>query len=475
MPNPFFDVVSEGPPSGTDALTTTQDVTSEPTTSATSESTTDAPGTSTSASTGPHTTTEATTSEPESVCGDGVHNGTEECDDGNQVDTDACLSSCVTAKCGDEIVWKGHENCDDGDGDACPADCKSATCGNGMVDPGSGEDCDDGNLENTDGCLVGCLPATCGDGFLHAGVEECDDANTDNTDTCTTDCLDAECGDGFVEADDEACDDDNGSNEDACTNVCKLAECGDGFTQGSEQCDDGPDNSKCDKDCKPVDNMCNANGIIDATEECDPLAAPYSKTPGLCKDDCKIESCFRVKNTANEEQIFAQNTWLDACAMTENSTVVVTLLQEKNMVVYMAKGLKKGDWDPDNLTAGLATPDLEYDVQKHTRLVPMDRIVPGGPPKDMLMLTSNIAEPMKENNICYRSLGDGYGVAVFAQPALSHKPKLLVMGVKGGVTESQRVFPNFDVTREVSYHDAGMDVCSDIKPFLGTFLLSVLP
>ena len=49
------------------------------------------------------------------------------------------------------------------------------SCGNGMVD--IGEQCDDGDLDNTDACLVGCVNAACGDGFVQAGVEQCDDGN----------------------------------------------------------------------------------------------------------------------------------------------------------------------------------------------------------------------------------------------------------------------------------------------------------
>ncbi|MEZ4449127.1 MAG: DUF4215 domain-containing protein [Nannocystaceae bacterium] len=43
-----------------------------------------------------------------------VQAGVEECDDGNAVDTDACLSTCVAAKCGDGQVQEGVEECDDG-------------------------------------------------------------------------------------------------------------------------------------------------------------------------------------------------------------------------------------------------------------------------------------------------------------------------------------------------------------------------
>lgn len=48
-------------------------------------------------------------------------------------------------------------------------------CGNGVVD--SGEECDDGNLIDQDGCLATCVANVCGDTFRNAAVEECDGAD----------------------------------------------------------------------------------------------------------------------------------------------------------------------------------------------------------------------------------------------------------------------------------------------------------
>jgi len=45
-------------------------------------------------------------------------------------------------------------------------------CGNGVLD--AGEECDDGNLIDTDGCLSTCKLNVCGDSFLNLGVEECE-------------------------------------------------------------------------------------------------------------------------------------------------------------------------------------------------------------------------------------------------------------------------------------------------------------
>ena len=56
-------------------------------------------------------------------------------------------------------------------------------CGDGVVDPG--EDCDDMNDDNTDDCVEGCIDASCGDGFIHAVNEECDGAPPDG-ETCAS-------------------------------------------------------------------------------------------------------------------------------------------------------------------------------------------------------------------------------------------------------------------------------------------------
>lgn len=69
---------------------------------------------------------------------------------------------CFPAGCGNARL-DPDEACDDGNngaGDGCSADCKSnETCGNGIVDPVSGEECDDGPIgaaASHDGCASQC-------------------------------------------------------------------------------------------------------------------------------------------------------------------------------------------------------------------------------------------------------------------------------------------------------------------------------
>ena len=80
------------------------------------------------------------------VCGDGLEDGAEQCDDGNQIDEDSCTNQCMDAICGDGLVQMDEEQCDDGVDNgvdkACLGNCEQNICGDG--NPGPDETCDDG-------------------------------------------------------------------------------------------------------------------------------------------------------------------------------------------------------------------------------------------------------------------------------------------------------------------------------------------
>lgn len=61
----------------------------------------------------------------------------------------------------------------------------SEYCGDGVVN--GDEECDDGNESPDDGCNNSCALGRCGDGELQAG-EACDDDNADDDDGCTQAC-----------------------------------------------------------------------------------------------------------------------------------------------------------------------------------------------------------------------------------------------------------------------------------------------
>jgi len=128
-------------------------------------------------------------------------------------------------------------------------------CGNGTVE--SGEQCDDGDLNNYNGCSTGCQilsgwsctgsPSVCHEGCGNGRLqpefgEQCDDQNTQDGDGCSRVCTIEQ---GWVCTEEPSrchC------GETAAK--CGLSECGNGVLNPGEECDDGPD---------PQLDACNAN------------------------------------------------------------------------------------------------------------------------------------------------------------------------------------------------------------------------
>ncbi|HEX8111282.1 MAG TPA: DUF4215 domain-containing protein [Kofleriaceae bacterium] len=71
----------------------------------------------------------------QTVCGDSVKEGSEQCDDGNLIPFDGCSPTCAIEP-------------------VCAGGVCSATCGDGLMFPG--EECDDGNRVDGDGCDHNC-------------------------------------------------------------------------------------------------------------------------------------------------------------------------------------------------------------------------------------------------------------------------------------------------------------------------------
>ncbi len=166
-----------------------------------------------------------------SVCGDGVRDSDEACDDGNAVGGDGCAADCHSVDPGFSCTPAGQP---------CH---RVARCGDGVAVPP--ELCDDGNTTAGDGCSdtckveLGwkcngspsqCTKTTCGDGVTE-GAESCDDGNTTPFDGCSADCQNepdcktgascvSRCGDGIVV--NEACDDGNNVSGDGCSADCKI-------------------------------------------------------------------------------------------------------------------------------------------------------------------------------------------------------------------------------------------------------------
>jgi cysteine-rich repeat protein len=159
---------------------------------------------------------------------------------------------------------------------------KTAVCGNGIVEPG--EECDDGNTNNCDGCSNQCTLVTgCGDGVL-CPPEQCDDGNTMSCDGCSAMCtieIGLRCGDGIINtACGEQCDPPVPGR---CDAQCqRIPYCGDGIVDPGEQCDDGNANNcdGCKSDCtKGTDSCPTCTPDANDRNECLPCTAPVDCDP----------------------------------------------------------------------------------------------------------------------------------------------------------------------------------------------------
>lgn len=123
------------------------------------------------------------------------------------------LYPCLAARCGDWIVDVG-EQCDPlfHPGDTCTPNCTAVVCGDGLKQ--GSEECDDGNTTPGDGCSATCKnePFVCGNGTLEP-LEICDDSDSAGGDGCSASCLSNEtCGNGVVDTiRGEQCDDGGGA------------------------------------------------------------------------------------------------------------------------------------------------------------------------------------------------------------------------------------------------------------------------
>ncbi len=121
-------------------------------------------------------------------CGDGIIAGSEECDDGNSNAGDGCSATCALEEgfaCQKSVPGAGSSS----------SVCHRTTCGDGVRE--GTEQCDDGNVVPYDGCgttckrepacVGGACSGVCGDGIVFPG-EACDDGNTRDGDGCSATC-----------------------------------------------------------------------------------------------------------------------------------------------------------------------------------------------------------------------------------------------------------------------------------------------
>jgi len=205
------------------------------------------------------------------ICGDGIRDPGEGCDDGNTVAGDGCSAVCQVEICANGILDPG-EGCDDGNstsGDGCSASCQLEACGNGVLD--AGEQCDDGNTLGGDGCSAICRREVCGNSTVDPG-EGCDDGNTTSGDGCSATCQREICGNGVLDAG-EQCDDGNALGGDGCSATCRREVCGNRIVDPGEGCDDG--NTTSGDGCSATCQVEIASPVVTGAEDA------FSGTPYL--------------------------------------------------------------------------------------------------------------------------------------------------------------------------------------------------
>lgn len=227
----------------TPSLTPTPTITATPTETATRTPTGTATGTPTQTAT--RTITATPTITPIPVCGDGVRQPEEQCDDGNFIDCDGCDSNCTITACGNGIQC-APEACDDGNMDG--GDCCSAKC----------------DFAAPDG-------VPCSDGTICSAAAVCRAGSCDTSPTCD---------------DDNPCTDETCHPATGCSYVNNTAPCEDGiFCNGEDACVGGA----CEHSGDPCAGRPECQDVCN--EELESCLVPVGTE---CSDDenpCTIDEC----------------------------------------------------------------------------------------------------------------------------------------------------------------------------------------
>lgn len=283
---------------------------------------------------------------PPAVCGNGLVEAGEQCDDHNTTDGDGCDSNCTITACGNGVVTAG-EQCDDGNpdsGDGCEPDCtlspgcsvyaatglpapipdvSSVSSSIGVEDGGQVSSVAVVNLKGTH-TYLGDLrftltnPQNISDVIIDHVCGAADDFDIDLSDFATN-AISCPATDGRLHRPssplaglagrgasgiwtlriDDTASADSGTLQQWSLLVCRSA-CGNGSLDAGEICDDGnnTDGDGCDSNCTPTG--C-GNGIVTVGEECDDgNLVDYDGCSPTCVDECRTFVSSDVPKAIND-------------------------------------------------------------------------------------------------------------------------------------------------------------------------------
>jgi len=173
--------------------------------------------------------------------------------------------------------------------------------------------------------------------------------------------------------------------------------------------------------------------------------------------------CLDFTNTAAEDLL--DNNWFDACANTAGTRVTVQLFSSSGTLVYSATGTKVGTWTTDQLTS-TAGINNQFFSGNHDRAITLSN-------GDILMISGKSAS----NNGYGGSLGNGYGIMIYPNPANYYNNlKIMVYPYRQYVAPSVgvRLFTGWTTSNEISWNGGTpMNTSIGETAFLGRFTVGV--
>ncbi|MBU1123995.1 DUF4215 domain-containing protein [Patescibacteria group bacterium] len=224
------------------------------------------------------------------TCGDGKVDIGEECDDGNEIDSDGCSSFCYReiGYCGDELVQRAK-------GEECEPEKEFKDGKWIFVNAPKCSDIPDATFcsaptSKEKGCTLEPLPpcstSNLSEGMQFQKIRYCGDGRKDEVEQCD---FGSACHGGQYHGivlndrrDVLSCNNNGGESHprsgDGCSNKCQLEYCGDGIVQLREQCDNGKVCSDDKKTPCKTDLECGNKGACAYNEAINPS----------CNKSCQI-------------------------------------------------------------------------------------------------------------------------------------------------------------------------------------------